>query len=309
MRANSFFAFSAFLFTTAAVAIAACGGKTGASSSSSSAASALVTAQCNKLAQCEPINLQVTFGDVDTCVLVEGQAQVPGAISDADLAACTQAIESADCNVTDLAACDFHGTVPIGGVCSASQLCVSGAACTYTTSPCGTCVAYATAGQSCAIATCAPGLTCNVQQSAQPVCVTPIPVGGACTTTGNPCMGTYACIGGTCAAPLEAGGSCAVNTNACDENNDTFCVNGTCVAPSLAKAGEPCGQTGPAVATACTGLYVACVPTDDAGASTCVAPIAAGSPCGGSIPATCAFPMSCVNGVCSDQGEDAGTCP
>jgi hypothetical protein len=136
------------------------------------------------------------------------------------------------------------------------------------------------------------------------MCVTPIVAGGACGPIDTPCAGTYVCLGGTCSPPLENGASCVQNPSACNESDDVYCTGGTCVAPSLAQVGQPCGTMG----ASCFGLDVLCVPTDGTGASVCVAPLAAGSPCGDNGP-MCEFPANCVNGVCSEQGEDAGTCP
>jgi hypothetical protein len=311
MRPASFFARSALLATATAVTLAACGGKTSTSSpSSSSAASDLETALCDNLAKCDPIALQVTYGDVGTCIRVSEQAQSTfyGIVSDAEVEACAQAVASAGCGDVGIqsAACDFHGTVPVGGACGTTQLCAPGAKCSFTSSSCGTCVPAAAAGQPCHGADCAEGLTCTGAGGTQ--CVPPVNAGGACTGTGTPCAANYLCLGGVCSAPLEGGASCAPNPDACDEGNGVSCVNGTCVAPSLAKVGEPCGDVG-GVLTQCIGLDVACVPTGDAGASTCIAPLAAGSPCNDSSGAMCVFPTVCLNGTCSEQPEDAGACP
>jgi hypothetical protein len=272
----------------------------------------LITAICTWADQCQPITFQATYGDVDSCARVE-EPRTTGVVPDAQLEACTQAIETGSCGNPGLgtAACDFHGTVPIGGTCSETQLCVPGAGCNYGATLCGTCVAYVSAGQPCEGQLCAPGFVCapNPAPSGEMQCVALIDVSGACTASSAPCNGNLVCFGGTCSPPLEPGASCAQNGDACDGANSVTCTDGTCVAPALAKVGEPCGQVSGAGMTACIGFEVACVPTDDAGASTCVAPLAAGSACDASSGARCLFPTICANGVCAEQqSEDAGTC-
>ena len=240
---------------------------------------------------------------------------------------CNSAVQNADCNTTpscritgslaDGAACgvstqcsggrcDNANTVvpnseitcgkcasyvPVGGACS------TGAECDPDTSECrnGTCQAYAPQGASCQNAACAPGLQCDINTQ---TCL-PYPTKGqACT---GECQAPYRCISGTCADAVQQGGSCPTNTE-CASSLQCDPTSHTCVQPTLAAAGQPCGFVQTQIVECQSGLK--CQPSST-GSSTCVVPKNAGDACtvGKS---ECGFFLLCVNGTC--QVPDYSVC-
>ncbi len=152
------------------------------------------------------------------------------------------------------------GTLAAGESCQIDEECMAGSC------ACGTCVAYASEGESCASAQCGPGLRC-----ADGTCAPALHAGDACTQD----------------FPEDVAGDCPPNL---------YCVEGTCHEGTdfrTATEGQTCysprSYTDPRVYCA-DGLdcYFA-----TAGEGTCVVPHAANDPCEGGTTGLCPDDMLC----------------
>jgi hypothetical protein len=175
----------------------------------------------------------------------------------------------------------------IGGQCGGT----TGSECDPATSDCtnGTCTALAAQGQSCASASCVSGLTCDPQAK---TCQPPPTKGQACPSF--ECATPYKCIAGTCADAVQSGGACPTGAE-CADSLSCDAQTKTCVAPTLAPAGQPCGFVQNEIIACQTGL--ACQQSGN-GQGTCVAPKEAGAACTVGK-GECATYLACINGACA----------
>jgi hypothetical protein len=172
-------------------------------------------------------------------------------------------------------ACDaaLTGQVAQGGACYTSDSCQAGFCTADRTLACpGTCQPFAQAGQSCANADCAAGLTCDVLP-ALPVCATASAAGGTCPCRDGLWCDTSGGPPGSC-QPLPGAGAACTPASECDIASQ--CVNGTCRA--LVGGGATCGATAPC------GFGWSCP------AGTCVSWPGVG--------ASCADTFACIGGYC-----------
>ncbi|HTP52209.1 MAG TPA: chitobiase/beta-hexosaminidase C-terminal domain-containing protein [Anaeromyxobacteraceae bacterium] len=261
----------------------------------------------------------------DVCA-VEGNEVTAGraTFNAANAAACESAVTGETCaelesgNIPSVCTGVIAGAVANGGSCYVSFDCASGT-CNSTTSTCpGTCVAYATQGQSCASADCAPGLVC----SSTLTCVTPSGAGGACpcaegfwcnsadksggstgtctaqqtsgacAVSNDQCALGYVCASATltCLPFVGSGGSCTASSDVCGYGY--LCVSGTC--QSWPGAGSPCSISAPYCLDSFCNVF--------ATSPTCTAYLANGASCNPLLGG-----LQCQSGNCVGTGT-TGTC-
>ncbi len=236
---------------------------------------------------------------------------------------CASQVGSLACNGS--LSCPIHGTLADGAACGASPQCAGGicntgkptnpnselacgtcssylaigASCTSgecdpSTSACtnNTCVAYVAQGQSCASAPCTPGLECDATK----VC-NPYPTKGqACTLQ---CANPERCVSGTCVDPVQQGGACPMG-NECATSLICDPQSKTCVQPTLAASGQPCGFVNNQYVQCQTGLKCS-----NGQPATCFQPKSAGQACTVGN-GECQTYLYCINGTC--QTPDYSTC-
>jgi hypothetical protein len=224
-------------------------------------------------------------------------------------------------SASNLAACNFQGSLPEGTPCNenlqcASALC-SGAHQTLGTEgplppTCGTCAPTAAIGESCSSSGCGPGAMCS---GAPPLCVAAVTYGAlgascdgtaslcvpglSCNTQTGQCGGIPAnvgdpCSNSVCALPLLCGGT----PPTCQQPEAGSClagqlcpggfvcedtVPGVCVPITWVMPGEPCGAfPSQCLVGSCDyGFGPQSPPLADGGVPTCPIVIPNGQPCGG----------------------------
>ncbi len=238
---------------------------------------------------------------------------------------CASQVNSLSCDGS--LACPIHGTLADGAPCGASPQCTGGICtavkstnpnsefacstcssylaigancstgeCDPSTSACSnnTCVAYVGQGQSCASAPCSTGLQCDMTTK---VCQ-PYPTKGqTCTLQ---CANPYRCIGGTCADAVQQGGACPTGIE-CANNLMCDPQSHTCVQPTLAALGQPCGFVNTQYVQCQTGLKC----STGGQPNTCFQPKSAGQACTVGN-GECQTYLYCINGTC--QTPDYSTC-
>jgi hypothetical protein len=161
--------------------------------------------------------------------------------------------------------------VPVGGVCSGTSTCASGAYCE------GTCKMPPGKGESCT-ARCASGLACTGIDPATRVCKPRAPLNGSCAG------------GGYCQSPLT-------------------CANDTCVQGPLGHAGDDC-SFGSGIDTLCTDDTVCMGDMANPNKRTCVSIQSlagqVGEACSPSTGRACAASLWCVQSTC--QVRDGALC-
>jgi hypothetical protein len=190
--------------------------------------------------------------------------------------ACAAALGSLTCSLFSSdtpAACAsvLTGTVASGGACYLDEDCATGV-CNSTASTCpGTCQAYAQLNQSCATATCAPGLSCDAlickaesavggpcpcqtglwcdSSGASPVCKAALALGASCSTASDQCNALTKCAGtpATCQSFVGLGASCTAGSSPFDSlcGIGYLCSSVTNKCVSFPKLGEACGTSNP----------------------------------------------------------------
>jgi hypothetical protein len=251
--------------------------------------------------------------------LCEALAAAPGARDFAsEIDQCSSQIQSLDCNGS--LTCKITGSLPDGAACGAGSQCAGGVCSTSSTPTipdsemtCGTCssyvpvggdcsidhcdpatsecmqnkcVAYAQQGQSCAGAPCANALLCDSTNTCQPYPTK----GQSCTLA---CASPEVCSNGTCSDPVQQGGACPTGIE-CASGLTCDATSHTCVTPTLAGSGQPCGFVNNQIVDCQTGLKCS---SSSQGSSTCVTPKEIGDPCtvGNS---ECDTFLLCVGGTC-----------
>lgn len=276
--------------------MAACGGGSDDGGGSSASDCAGVTqVLCQRINECFPYLVKVTWGDVATCAArsklsCEASLAAPGtSVTEAQIGACASAYEKQACDAllgnSEPAACNVAGSRNDGEPCGFDLQCKS-TNCKTAGSECGTCGPRAAAGGSCDVDNdCQTGLLC-----VNDVCAQPVAAGGACADP-DQCQGSLICKGGTCAKGGAAGAACDPQEQDCDFLQGLYCEpqSKVCAQAASAKVGEPCGLVG--------GKYVGCTQSSCKN-GTCAAFAADGAACDETNGPECQEPASCVNGTC-----------
>lgn len=320
MRMGHVFAMS---FVAVSIGVAACSGSPGSSCGSFYDA---VIAHANK---CQTSSLGLDpAAKPNFEKYCDEIATAPGANNfSGQVDQCTSAIQNADCNAS--ANCRITGSLADGAGCGVSTQCSggrcdnantvvpnseitcgkcasyvavggscgTGADCDPQTSECvnNTCVAFAQQGQSCTSAPCASNLQCDTTSHT----CQPFPTKGqTCTIE---CQAPYRCLSGTCGDAVQQGGACPIGIECatgltCDQTSHT------CVQPTAAGAGQPCGFVNNQIVQCQSGLK--CQQTSTSG-GTCIAPKNAGDACTVGK-GECATFLACISGTC--QVPDYSVC-
>lgn len=312
---------STLVLLSLALGAAGCGGS---SLSANKACTDEVTARCALFMSCSNGALITTrYGDLPTCEARELSACLERLMAAGTTAtptfeeACAVAEPTESCpdflDGNPTAAC----IAPLGGMannapCIANGQCTSGYCNLGAHSVCGTCGPAATAGTSCANASCAHGLVCLASTS---LCVALGAMGAACDVN-TPCQSDMSCVGsntkkmtmGTCQpAVATVGGACnpAAQTLAnCDRTKGLTCdpTAKTCVAINYVAAGQPCRSAEPGVIIGCA-AGGGCYPVGGT-MQTCLAAAAEGATCDTVAGPGCLQPAKCV----PPGTATAGTC-
>ena len=256
--------------------------------------------------------------------LCDALAVAPGASNLASqIDQCASQIKSLGCN--ESLSCKITGSLADGAACGASSQC-SGGVCT-TSGPadpntelqCGKCSSFVAVGGDCTNASCDPTTGACEQNK----CAAYVQQGADCTsapcksgllcdstshtcqpypTKGQPCSLACAfpekCAGGTCIDPVQQGGACptgfeCASNLTCDSNSHT------CVQPTLAAAGQPCGFVQNQIIDCQSGLRCS------TSSGTCVTPKEIGDSCTVGKSECDAF-LLCIGGTC--QAPDYSVC-
>jgi hypothetical protein len=307
-------------FATIGVAVVACGGSASSSCSDYLNAAISYGQKCGTSLTTVDDAAKNNFEKLCTALsTAPGASDFPSQIEK-----CASRLGSIDCNAS--LSCSVKGTLPDGAACGAATQCAGGLCntsntpnpsseltcgtcasyvalgsacssgkCDPTMGACenGTCVAFATQGQSCTAAPCGSDLLCDTTTHT----CQPFPTkGAACTFE---CAYPYKCSSQTCIDPVAQGGACPTG-NECASNLACDPQTKTCVTPTLAAAGQPCGFV--------TNQFVACqsgLKCSNGQPQTCVVPKAAGEACvvGND---ECQAYLVCVNATC--QVPDYSLC-
>jgi hypothetical protein len=291
-----------------AISLGACGSSTPAPTAAA-ACTDYATKICERGQACEP-GLLSLFGYATPADCVSGQADAcQRALAEphtgytpARAQACGDALGAMTCeeflSPTTAPVCfPRGGTIAIGGSCSDGWQCASGTCYPGDFTGCGTCITPVTLGQDCVNTQCANNLVCSASSlvaPGNPVCTTPVGVGGACNDDGV-CPANAHCdrTTHTCARLPAIGEACDSSTVFfCDFTTAAaFCdpTTSLCVAPVVVQPGETC----PSSPTTCMGGV--CIYDADAATATCIAN-GTGASCASSD--QCAYGWNCVGGTC-----------
>ncbi len=194
----------------------------------------------------------------------------------------------------------FVGTVPLGQGCEWELQCAGMAYCQrIDDNQCGTCVPKKADGQLCDNSEHCESLACD-----DGVCVSPGLEGTQCSSD-KACLGQRTCdqATGRCVAPaatnyLARGADCS-SGGQCDRFAYDTCDGSTCVAPTIAQAGQVCSVD--------AGLKCAdgLICTDALDSGVCVNKPQEGDSCGSG--SECGGLLRCENNTCSYNDYD-GTC-
>lgn len=294
---------------------------------------ALATAACKQLAQCDPLDMEQDFGgDMSTCV-----AQMVFAcpsVTEPGTSNTPSSIEACANALGQLASCDDYWVYinrNAGSLCpTAPGALADGASCLddseckggycgpppmdggASSSNCGACAEEPGTTACQENSNCPTGKTCNGTSQ----CVTAGGVGAPCDDS-NPFFAVQPCFpylyckfaagaadggtaSGTCATLETAGQPCNPNDDANDCADGLFC-NGqaTCAAVQFVAIGATCDGVG----LVCKGAYCAFSADASATATTgvCTGYVANGAPC--QMDGQCLLNANCVNGQCSTAAQ------
>lgn len=270
-----------------------------------------VSSLCNKLAECFPAFIKISYKDANDCVARQKStcmkalsAPSTGATPEL-LSGCASSYSARSCNdifkqpdASD--ACKTPaGSLADGAPCGDDAQC-SGRACNITgDSSCGACAARIAAGGDCTKGKCDDGLTCARNGK----CVAPAAAGSPCSDS-QPCSTPLVCSAGTCAEGGAAGANCGEDAP-CNALKALFCdpTSNQCKELKIANAGEACGLV--------SGSFVTCSAGGNCkqgagGSGTCQAAAADGAACNAENGPGCQEPAECINGVCTVT--DPGAC-
>lgn len=300
----------------------ACSSTTESTAPSNVDVQAYSSGQCDFFVRCQPYVIDNTFGTKDACTSMITAALSPEltlkgvSLSQAQAQACQtqQTTQSCD-DPTAPTDCQFKGTLANDAACAVDLQCASGncyfpASADGTTTTCGTCKAFVAEGGDCTDGACEPGLNCNTASK----CVKGAAEGAGCTDAFD-CAGSLQCVAGKCVPLFGEGAACKpldTASGVCDRNVNLYCKptiadgsTGVCAKYAYAAVGQACGiDRTTFLITSCTASQ--CVlPTSDAIAGTCTAPLAAGAACS-TTSVGCAFGLTCSGGVCT--APDLASC-
>jgi hypothetical protein len=156
---------------------------------------------------------------------------------------CTELLESGHLFPT-VCADAVAPKVPVGGACYSAlgYECVAGS-CEISSTACftgSTCAPFATLGQSCATATCGPGLRCDLASVCEVApTIAILGAGGDCAPSSTVCNDGLYCATGTnlCMAQKAVGAACAVPEEC---RHGTYCAAGTAICTAWLKLGDTC---------------------------------------------------------------------
>lgn len=285
-----------------AAGAAGASGASGSGGAGSGDCSTFATAACNELQQCSAFLLQVTYGDLQTCVTRTTQTctsatTAKGAsVSPAQFTTCANAFSQFDCGefthgIFVPSECAVAGSRAGGDACGSDDQCKS-SYCAVKTGICGKCAARAAAGGACASDDgCQSGLVCS-----QGKCAQPVQAGGSCTNVLD-CKVGLLCVSGKCTAPLAAGATCT--KGACDPLAGLFCNPSTnkCEQIQVATDNQPCGVVGGKLTYCAAGGF--CTATASQPQGTCTPHADDKTSCDATAGPTCMKPALCVLGTCT----------
>jgi hypothetical protein len=251
--------------------------------------------------------------------------QLPGSSTSVEqLDACAQATAVLGCRDTNTpAACiGTPGHLEDGRPCNVSAQCKS-LTCVFPQNSgrhtCGTCAPVTATGSTCGrdgTAACSDqndcidgvcvrdgtqiqGATCNRANSCVPgsTCVERkcVPLGtlGTACTLRTECADGFTCLAGKCAAEIALGGDCSLSPRGCALGLLCEPATSVCVATTLARPNEACGQT---LHTACA--IGQCSSSSLSAVGACPAIIADGEPCSTTSGRACDSFSTCIDGRC-----------
>jgi hypothetical protein len=258
----------------------------------------LVTALCNKLKECFPFAVDVSYKDVDDCIARQNaqcakSINAPGTgFTPAYASGCASAYRSVSCSdmFKPIDACKTPaGSLADGSACGEDSQCAGRACNRSVASPCGACGKRGAAGSDCTNgAKCEEGLVC----AGAGTCVLPAAAGSSCGD-GEPCQVPLQCFNGTCIEGGGLGAACS-DDRQCDLLKGVHCdvPAGTCAELKIANPGESCDE-GISLCGAGSQCKTGARPT-----GTCESPVADGAPCSADGP-SCQEPARCLAGVCT----------
>lgn len=292
--------------TGGSVGSAGTGGSTGsAGTGGSTTAEAMCntfTAYCDKINECAPLVVKLSYGSVEECrtrfaIQCKDAVKAPDSGLTANaLAACGTALATATCEdvlYRKVAACNIVGGRSNGMACGTGAQC-SSTYCAQSNAACGVCAALVGAGSACMVDDdCLAGLVCGNDAH----CVTPAAAGSICNDN-QPCIyGTY-CRNGSCAnGATAAGATCeGALATSCNILKGVYCDStvAKCANIAFAANGDPCGIVS-AKFTYCskgTCIYADAVSTQ----GICGALAADGATCDATT--FCEAPAICSSGKC-----------
>jgi hypothetical protein len=275
----------------------------------------LASAYCAKIQSCVPYFVEITFGDVPTCVSRASASctTAAGATGTSATAgtneACGTALSAESCDdILDgkppTACVIAPGTLASGAACGEDAQCASAFCGKPAGKYCGTCAAPPAAGAACVGGRCGPSLACG----ANAMCVTPGASGATCDAN-TPCLTTLSCGGGKCTTPVAAGATCdpkQMTTAGCQTTSGYFCNAATtkCEQVTIATANEACGIVHGGL-TLCSGLGF-CRGATSTAPGKCIAAAANGAACDDTMGPSCMAGAHCVNAIC--VADDPATC-
>jgi hypothetical protein len=226
---------------------------------------AYMTKFCAAAAECDPDYFAVEWGTQDNCVDADaGAADLSvwfpygSTLTPDALTACAAALDLSTCEKYALLNYEFqappecmalsYGTLPNGSACANNGIpaapfwnqCASGR-CFTTGSPCGTCIAALSPGETCNGAEyCALGEGCVFTSASTTGCVPYADVGASCSPS-VPCHTYLECLGGTCVVP-PADGTCDPQYGCAVFPNERVCdpVQKKCLS-TVKNLGDACG--------------------------------------------------------------------
>ncbi len=275
------------------------------------ACSALATTMCNREAECDPVRLRSTWGNLATCIerkklRCSSEGSLPGTSWTATkIRSCDQDLGAQSCDDLDRSSftcISTPGSLPNGAACTAYFQCAGGD-CIHSnpvgdgglTSDafCGKCATFpppppVTCGDGPA---CVPPKKCVFDETTG-YCLSAQPEGAHCSAPLSFCAAGLRCDSesSTCKKPPGAGAVCS-SLYQCDVTAGLICgpLN-TCEAPPFNDVGAPCDP-----------LYSPCIGPAFCEGGICVMPFSDGSPCDRSD--HCLSPAFCSDGICKTKVE------
>lgn len=295
----------------AGVVAPACGDDDGSSSSNivsaEDACDDAANALCDKILECAPFYLSLSFSNRDACVArfkincptsfnAPGTSATPLQLSQCASAAKTALCEDILARKPPEACRTVAGKLPDGNVCGHNGQCTNKLCRIAKGSTCGACSSLGGAGSACEREEeCDYGLDCIDKK-----CFARGLKGASCSATA-PCVGVFGCVNGICSPPLAAGAACEFkrDENPCDGAKGFYCSprSKTCTQISTAPPGGQCELSLQSV-TVCTAGSECKI---GVGATTgpCEAAAADGAACNESTGPKCQGPARCAGGVCT----------